>query len=70
MTGELTNHLWQSTLFAIAAGLLTVAFRKNRAQIRYWLWFSASLKFFVPFALLMALGSRLGWEPAAKKIAT
>ena len=45
MIGELTNHLWQSTLFAVAAGLLAFAFRKNRAQIRYGLWFSASLKF-------------------------
>ncbi len=45
MIAELTNHLWQSTLFAVAAGLLTVAFRKNRAQVRYWLWFSASFKF-------------------------
>ena len=35
--------------------LLTAAFRKNRAQVRYWLWFSASLKFFVPCALLMTL---------------
>ena len=59
MIGELTNHLWQSTLFAVAAGLLTVAFRKNRAQVRYWLWFSASLKFLVPFSLLMSLGSHL-----------
>jgi len=43
------NHLWQSTVFAVAAGLLTLAFRKNRAQVRYWLWFSGSVKFFVPF---------------------
>ncbi len=70
MIGELTNHLWQSTLFAVAAGLLTVAFRKNRAQIRYWLWLSASLKFLVPFSLLMSLGSHLEWAPTAKKIAT
>lgn len=70
MIGELTNHLWQSTLFAVAAGLLTVAFRKNRAQVRYWLWFSASFKFFVPFTLLMGLGSHLEWAPAAKQIAT
>ena len=69
MIGELTNHLWQSTLFAVAAGLLTVAFRKNRAQVRYWLWFSASFKFFVPFSLLMSLGSHLQWTPAAQKIA-
>jgi hypothetical protein len=41
MIGELTNHVWQSTVFAIAAGLLTVAFRNDRAQIRYCLWLSA-----------------------------
>src|SRR3984957_11968300 len=70
MITELTNHLWQSTLFALAAGLLTVAFRRNRAQVRHWLWFSASLKFFVPFALLLSLGSHLKLAPAAKTIAT
>src|SRR5437016_14303421 len=70
MIAELTNHLWQSTLFAAAAGLSTIAFRKNRAQVRYWLWLSASIKFLIPFALLMSLGSHLEWAPAAKKIAT
>ncbi|MCU1274696.1 MAG: hypothetical protein JWO48_2127, partial [Bryobacterales bacterium] len=70
MIGELTNHLWQSTLFAAAAGLLTAAFRKNRAQVRHWLWFSASFKFLVPFALLMTLGGHLQWAPAVRKIAT
>ena len=69
MIGELTNHLWQSTWFAVVAGILTVAFRQNRAQVRYWLWLSASFKFFVPFSLLMSLGSRLSWAPAAKRIA-
>ncbi len=69
MIGEVTNHLWQSTLFAAAAGLLAVAFRRNGAMVRYWLWFSASVKFFVPFALLMSLGSHLGWAPAAKAVA-
>jgi beta-lactamase regulating signal transducer with metallopeptidase domain len=65
MPTELTNHLWQSTLFVVVAGLLTAALRKNRAQVRYWIWFSASLKFLAPFALLMSLGSYL---PAPKKI--
>ena len=55
MIGPLTNHLWQSTVFALGAALLTVLFRHSRAQVRYWLWFSASIKFFVPFALLIAL---------------
>ena len=70
MTGELTNHIWQSTLFAAAVALLVLAFRKNRAAIRYWLWFGASLKFLVPCALLMSLGSHLTWAPAVTRIAT
>lgn len=69
MIAELANHVWQSTVFAIVAGLMTVVFRKNRAQVRYWLWLCASLKFLVPFTLLMSLGARLEWAPAAKKIA-
>jgi beta-lactamase regulating signal transducer with metallopeptidase domain len=69
MIGELANHLWQSTLFALAAGLLTFAFRGNRAQIRYWLWFSASFKFFVPFAPLMSLGNHFDWALPAHTIA-
>jgi beta-lactamase regulating signal transducer with metallopeptidase domain len=68
MIGELTNHVWQSTVFAAAAGLLTVAFHKNRAKVRYWLWFSASVKFLVPFALLMSLGSHFAWRPAAPAV--
>jgi len=58
------NHLWQSTVFVVLIGLLTLGFRKNRAHIRYWLWFSASAKFLLPFALLMSLGHRLHWAPA------
>jgi bla regulator protein BlaR1 len=69
MIAVLTNHLWQSTLFAIVAGLLTVAFRKNRAEVRYWLWFSASVKFLIPFSLLMGLGNYVGWAPVAKRVA-
>jgi beta-lactamase regulating signal transducer with metallopeptidase domain len=69
MIAALSSHLWQSTLFALAAGLFTLAFRNNRASVRYWLWFSASLKFCIPFSLLIALGSQLGWMPAAQKIA-
>lgn len=68
MIGQLTNHVWQSTIFAAVAALLTLAFRKNRAQVRYSLWLSASLKFLIPFSLLMTLGSSLQWAPAAQKI--
>lgn len=70
MIAEVTNHLWQSTVFAAAIGLLALAFRKNRAQVRYWLWLSASVKFLVPFSLLMGLGYDLLGRQAAGKIAT
>jgi uncharacterized protein (TIGR03435 family) len=62
------NHLWQSTMFAAVAGLMTLVFRSNRAAVRYWLWFAASCKFLVPFALLMRLG-RLVPAPSANAIA-
>jgi bla regulator protein blaR1 len=61
----LANHLWQSTLFAIAVGLLTFLLRKNHAQARYWLWLTASVKFLIPFSLLVNLGSLLAWSHAA-----
>jgi bla regulator protein BlaR1 len=59
----LGNHLWQSTLFAITAGLLTLVLRKNRARGRYWLWLAASVKFLIPFSLLVGVGSHLPWSP-------
>jgi bla regulator protein BlaR1 len=56
------NHLWQSTLFAGIAGLLTLLLRKNRARARYWLWLAASVKFLIPFSVLVAVGSHLAWS--------
>jgi hypothetical protein len=50
------DHLWQSTLFAGATGLLTLVLRKNSARLRYSLWLAASLKFLVPFSLLGRAG--------------
>jgi bla regulator protein BlaR1 len=55
----LAHHLWQSTVFALAAGLLTLSLRRHPARHRYCLWLAASLKFLVPFSLLMAIGARL-----------
>ena len=54
----LLNHLWQSTLFVAAAGLLSLVLRGNRAQVRYWLWFAASFKFLVPFFIASDDGKR------------
>ena len=55
----MADHLWQSTLFAVAAALLTLALRRNQASVRYGLWLAASLKFVIPFSLLISLGSFL-----------
>ena len=67
MIHALTAHLWQSTLFPLAVGLLTLALRKNGAHTRYWMWFTASCKFLIPFSVLTALGSHLhlGWRTPA-----
>lgn len=62
MIALIGNHLWQSTLFAAAVGLLALALRRNRPHVRYWLWVAASLKFLLPFAALAALGSRFEWH--------
>ena len=59
----IANHLWQSTLFAIA-GLLTLLLRNNRAQARYCLWLAASAKFLLPFSLLMFVGGLVGRHSA------
>jgi bla regulator protein blaR1 len=56
-TQFIINHLWQSSCFALLAGLLALVLHKNSPKVRYWVWLSASLKFLVPFALLVSLGS-------------
>src|SRR5690349_11105449 len=68
MIATLANHLWQSTLFALAIATLTMACRKNQARVRHALWMAASLKFLVPFALFIAIGSEISW-PASRSLA-
>ncbi|MDY6945350.1 MAG: M56 family metallopeptidase [Pseudomonadota bacterium] len=60
MTAMLALHLWQSTVVLLGAWLLTLVLRRNRAEIRYWIWLCASLKFLLPFALLQWLGDCIG----------
>ena len=62
----IANHLWQSTLFAGLAGLLALALRKNPARLRHWVWVAASLKFLVPFSVLVGLGSQVHWQSVRK----
>ena len=56
---ELVNHLWQSTVVVPIAWLLALALRKNHARARYWVWLAASVKFLLPFSLLMTAGEWL-----------
>jgi bla regulator protein BlaR1 len=63
MITGLVNHLWQSTLVAGLAWLVTLALRRDRAGIRYAVWLAASFKFLIPFSALTSLGARLGWHP-------
>lgn len=62
---EILNHAWQSTLVAAAAGLLALVLRRDSARARYGLWLAASLKFLVPFSLLVSVGNHVG----ARKVA-
>jgi bla regulator protein BlaR1 len=67
MVPAVGNHLWQSTGFAIAAGLLTLVLLNNRARTRYLLWLTASLKFLIPFSLLVDAGNWIArWHGSAR----
>jgi bla regulator protein BlaR1 len=70
MLPTLFNHLWQSTLFAALAGLLTLALRKNHARVRHAVWSAASIKFLIPISLLMSLGGAIPWRAAPQLVAT
>jgi uncharacterized protein (TIGR03435 family) len=58
-TAALLNHLWQSTAVTLLVALLALALRANHARARYSLWALASIKFLVPFSLLIAAGETL-----------
>lgn len=56
---EIVNHLWQSTAFILLIALAAKALRRNSARLRYWLWFAASIKFLIPFSLIVSTGARI-----------
>ena len=61
---SLANHLWQSTLFAGLAGLLTLTLRNNHARVRHGVWLAASCKFLIPLSVLVAMGGHIRWQSA------
>jgi beta-lactamase regulating signal transducer with metallopeptidase domain len=58
-TAALINHLWQSTLFVLIAWAIALVLRKNHARTRYWIWMIASVKFLIPFSILINAGEFL-----------
>ena len=58
-TAALANHLWQSTAVTGIAWLLSLSLRNNHARTRYWVWMIASVKYLIPFSLLIAAGESL-----------
>jgi bla regulator protein blaR1 len=64
----IVGHLWQSTAFAGAAWLVVLTLRRNRATLRYWVWFAASAKFLIPFSLLVVLGTWMPNRPAPRPV--
>jgi uncharacterized protein (TIGR03435 family) len=64
---RVADHLWQSTAFLGLATLIVLLLRRNRAETRYWVWMAASIKFLLPFSVLISLGERFTWRnvPAA-----
>jgi len=60
MIAHIADHLWQSTLVALAVWLVVLALRRNRPQVRYALWLAASVKFLVPCAALVAVAREAG----------
>ncbi|MGB6687166.1 MAG: M56 and DUF3738 domain-containing protein [Terracidiphilus sp.] len=59
LASAMLNHLWQSTAVSLLAWPIAIVMRKNCARIRYWVWLVASLKFLVPFSLLISAGELL-----------
>ncbi len=58
----LADHLWQSTVFAAAVWLVASSLRSSLARVRYGLWMTASVKFLLPFSLLVSAGGLLPRE--------
>src|SRR5688572_17780277 len=56
----LGNHLLQSTLFAGLCWLAARLLKRQRASTRYAIWLAASVKFLLPFSILVGIGGYAG----------
>ena len=57
LIAALANHLWQSTVFLAAVAAACLLLRHHSPRLRYWMWLAASLKFLIPFSVLVSLGA-------------
>ena len=55
----LANHLWQTTAVVAIVWAITSVLRSNSASLRFRFWLLASMKFLLPFSLLVAAGQHL-----------
>ena len=58
------DHAWQSTAVLALAALAAWMMRRHSAQARYWVWMAASIKFLLPFSVLISLGEKFAWRTA------
>src|SRR5688572_13424631 len=56
----LGSHLLQSTLFAGLCWLAARLLKRHRASTRYAIWLAASVKFLLPFSILVGIGGYAG----------
>jgi hypothetical protein len=56
LTAGLGSHLWQSTVLAAGALILSKTLSRAPAKVRFSILLFASAKFLVPFDLLVVLG--------------
>jgi hypothetical protein len=61
----LMHHLWQSTMMCGALWLLSLMLRRNAARMRFRLWMLASIKFLLPFSLLITAGEMISVKKQA-----
>jgi uncharacterized protein (TIGR03435 family) len=67
-TAGLAHHLWQSTIGCVVLLVLTLMLRRNAARLRFRLWMLASVKFLLPFSLLVTAGESLSARKAAPAV--
>lgn len=58
----LAEHLWQSTIVCAALWALSRMLRRNAAKMRFRLWMLASIKFLLPFSLLITAGETISTQ--------